>query len=317
MKEILTTLCYGEVPAWVQRADMLDRWSGSRWGLLRAIVSRAGRYGVVVLDGTSPTDQMAAAIIGRWRRPPRVLMTDATWKRGDDWLDHRAMVAGLRAMDGPHITYGVLSSFERDAFPRTWGVAPERVVFTPFHYTLTRAELERPVSDDGSVFAGGDSLRDYAPLVAAAARLPARVTIATALLDGAVGLPDNVRSGRLSHDAFVERLRSARVVVVPMPANAERSSGQQTYLNAMALGKVAVVTDSPGVRDHVEHERTGLIVPPHDADALERAVAWAVDSANAGEVAALGARAQETARTRFSRARYAERLLELIAGDAR
>ncbi|HUW84700.1 MAG TPA: glycosyltransferase [Phycisphaerae bacterium] len=44
-------------------------------------------------------------------------------------------------------------------------------------------------------------------------------------------------------------------------------------LEAMAAGLPVVVTDVPGSRDLVQHEQTGLVVPPNDSDALARAIA--------------------------------------------
>ena len=43
-------------------------------------------------------------------------------------------------------------------------------------------------------------------------------------------------------------------------------------LEAMAAGLAVVVTDVPGSRDLVEHEQTGLVVPPNDPLALGRAI---------------------------------------------
>jgi len=39
---------------------------------------------------------------------------------------------------------------------------------------------------------------------------------------------------------------------------------------AMAAGKPAIASDLPGVKDNVEHGRTGLRVPPKDVDNEQR-----------------------------------------------
>jgi glycosyltransferase involved in cell wall biosynthesis len=49
-------------------------------------------------------------------------------------------------------------------------------------------------------------------------------------------------------------------------------------LEAMAAGLPVVVTDVPGSRDLVQHEQTGLVVPPNDSDALARAMARCLTS---------------------------------------
>ena len=44
-------------------------------------------------------------------------------------------------------------------------------------------------------------------------------------------------------------------------------------LEAMACGVACIATDIPGARDVVEREKSGLLVPPRDAEALARALA--------------------------------------------
>jgi glycosyltransferase involved in cell wall biosynthesis len=80
----------------------------------------------------------------------------------------------------------------------------------------------------------------------------------------------------------------------------------------MAVGKLVVVTDGPGVRDYVEDCVTGLVVPPADASALADALSWCLDSVHADEHRAMRARARETALRRFSPDAYFERLREVV-----
>ncbi len=118
-------------------------------------------------------------------------------------------------------------------------------------------------------------------------------------------------AGPVSPGRFFELLRNARVVVVALDARDDRTAGQQTYLNAMALGKPTIVSDSPGVREYVEDGRTGLVVPPANPDALSRALRWVLDPANESALERMGAEAEREALSRFSPARYAQRTLEV------
>jgi glycosyltransferase involved in cell wall biosynthesis len=281
---VLAVLFDPPPPAWADRVDVLERRGLSPARLVREIVKRSRGYDTVVLDGSEHYDQVAAALIMRRRPKPRVVLTDATWSRGGSRLGRLARRVGIRAIDGPGVTYCVLSTDEQQEFPRTWGVDPGRVAFTPFCYTLKDDDLAQPTSEEGGVFAGGDSRRDYDTLVEAARRSGAPMTIATSLLEGREDIPPNVTTGLVSHERFVELLRHAAVVVVPFPAVTERSAGQQTYLNAMALGKPVIVTDSAGVRDYVEDGRTGMLVPPSDPEAMAAAIDWVLDPANAEQV---------------------------------
>jgi glycosyltransferase involved in cell wall biosynthesis len=217
----------------------------------------------------------------------------------------------VRSLDHADAHYCVLSADEARLFPQNWGVPAERVHVTPFHWVLDERSVEVVPEVDGGVFAGGDSLRDYGPLFEAAAGLPAQVTIASRTPRPA-RLPENVTLGPLDSARYDELFRRASVVVVPLEARRDRSAGQQTYLNAMVLGKPVVVTDATGVRDYVEDGETGLIVPPGDARALRGALEWALDPENGDEVRALGERARAAALERFGPERYVERLLEVV-----
>jgi len=293
---------------WEARADVVDRRSRSRLGLVRELRRRARGYDALLLDGSVGTSELYSDLVVAAAAPgPAVIVSDASWKRGSWWGDRLAGRVAIRVVDSSRVVYCVLSSAELELFPRTWGVDPRRVVFTPFCVTL---EAREPAGDDGSVFAGGESLRDYVPLLAAARGLPARVTIASGSVTRPT--PENVVAGRVPHERFGELLRGCRVVVVPLARGIERSAGQQTYLNAMAAGKLVIVTDSPGARDYVDDGVTGLVVPPGDGTALRGALDWCLDDRNAAEHDAMRGRALEQARSRFSLDAYFERLLRVV-----
>jgi glycosyl transferase family 1 len=309
---LFSTLPYTSYPEWTECVDVHDRSEHSWLGTVRAIVAAGARYPVLVLDGTARTDQVAAAIIAAQRHRPRLVMTDATWKRGSSPPDRLACAAGIRAMRGPHITFCVLSSWERDRFPQTWGVPPDRVRFTPFCRTISDRELELPVSEDGGVFAGGDSMRDYGPLLAAAAEISAPVTIASRKLRPGPDAPPNLFVGQVSPERFEELNRAASVVVVALEDSSDRSAGQQTYLNAMALGKPVVVTDAPGVRDYVKDNETGLIVPLGDADAMAAAIRRLLEPSNREEVDRIRTQARAAVSARFTRRHYIASIMEVV-----
>jgi len=299
---------------WTQSGlDVLDRTSFSAVGLALRLLRHASEYDAVLLNGSGRIDQVTAVVLARRRSAGHVVISDCTWQRGTWWLDRLVCRLGIKAIDSPRVTYCVLSSDELALFPRTWNVDPSRVVFTPFCHTLTKAELAVPPGDVANVFSGGDSMRDYAPLLAVARSIPAVVTLAAKELGVTQAeLPPNVRAGAVSHDRFVELMRRAAVIVVPLRAGLERSAGQQTYLNAMALGKLVVATDSPGVRDYIEDGSTGLIVPPGDEQSLASALTWALDPSHRREVEEIGARALALVHSRFRPVDHLRRLIEVV-----
>jgi Glycosyl transferases group 1 len=325
-RSIVTTLV-NDRPQWARRVRMVDRHAQPAASVTGRVVAAGLRGRTLVLLGSAGfgaryADLLAAVAVARSPRRPAVVLSECTWEPGSAALARRLRVGGkggaarlaVRAMDSEHTTFCVLSRAEQERFPRTWGVEPERVVHTPFTVTLDAEQLAAPAPAGDAVFASGNSLRDYGPLLDAAPGIPAPVVLATTQVDRNARLAPNVRAGPLPHADCVDELRRARVVVVPLAENRWRSAGQQTYLNAMALGKAVVVTDTMGVRDYVEDGVTGLIVAPGDARAMGEAVRWTLDPANAEAVRAMTERAMQTVRERFTLDRYLARLLD-VASD--
>ena len=313
---IASTHAYPRRPEWVSRVDLVYE-RGAPWAaqVRRLVGDVAARYELLILDGSigiasrSP-DLASAALIARRRRPPRIMLTECNWKPGSG-ASRVLRHIGIRAVDRAVVRYCVYTTAELEAFPPRWAVDPGKMAFTPFYYHLSDEELAQPPIAGRHVFSGGDSLRDYATLAEVARNLPAipfRIASATTRLDSP---PPNVEVGRVPHAEYIQLVRSAAVLVVPLRAGVIRTAGLETFLTGMALGKLIITTDSPGIRDYVDDRRTGLIVPPGDAGAMTEAIAWAVDEANADEVARIAAAGRESARRDFSPDAYVARLLEI------
>jgi len=280
----------------------------------------------VVLRGTSGLHEgyvelVAALLLKFRRRRPRTVIGDATWDVTSRRLEDRLSVArplarfgarlAIRAVDGRHVIYGVLSSEELRDFPARWQVEPQRVRFVPFCATMPISRRDE-ASSGSYVFAGGDSYRDYDLLVAAAENLDVSVKIATSWKPSG-SLPPNVSVGWLPKDEYDRALLGARAVVVPLRA-AARSAGQQTYLNAMMLGKPVIVTDVYGVHDYISDGETGLITAP-DPIALRGALEWVLDPGNTDDVTRMTERAAQVVKERFLLKDYFGRLWDLATAE--
>jgi len=91
------------------------------------------------------------------------------------------------------------------------------------------------------------------------------------VLTAELGLTDAVRFlGFVSEDEKRTLLRRSWATVFPSP----KEGWGITNVEAAACGTAAVASDSPGLRESVRHEETGLLVPGDDpaalADALQR-----------------------------------------------
>lgn len=318
-KPILATMP-GPDPLWNMYVhDHLPDNAGSVKDYLALLRLSKGRE-LLILNGSVGRRQryrdllFAILLKLRFSKPPPVLMQDATWEPRSEALESelpflKRLIPKLARMvisliDGPHMRYAVLSTKEVETFPKVWGVDPSRVVFQPFPNTLHEYR-NMPTRDDGYVFAGGNSVRDFGLLESALEGTDIPTRIATKW-EPTLNLP-HVEVGPTSHDDYMSLLANAHAVVVPLRQSV-RSAGQQSYLNAMGLGKPVIVTEAPGVRDYVIDGVTGVIVPP-TTEALRAALLHVMDVSNASFYAEMGRRAREDVFKRFTEEHFRHGLL--------
>lgn len=291
---------------------LIDRRGIGLLAYLRAVHGQSRDQDVVILNGALGFAHrycdILAALVLKWGRRPWVVLVDCTWEQKSRSLEKRARwlswvmpavsKAMVRMIDHDKLVYCVLSSSEREEFADRWKVDADRVVFTPFCHTMY--ENRHPNSRGNYVFAGGNSLRDY-PLVTKAFRdLDIDLRMATSYRED--NLPAHIQCRSLPHEAYMDELRGARHVVVPLEQST-RSAGQQTYLNAMLLEKLVIVNDVRGVRDYIDDVETGLIVDS-TPDAFAAAIRWAEAPENSGAVDIIRQRAAALVGRRHSLAAY-------------
>jgi len=298
------------------------------WPFVRQLLRLAKGADAIVLRGTSGfsegyVEAVAALMIKlRYRDPPLVLVSDASWDITSQGLERR-LPAALRPLlprlgrwavhlaDGRHVVYCVLSTDEQRLFNQRWGIDGARVRFTPYFASLP-TQLVASASDDGYIFAGGNTNRDYGLLVEAAEDLDFPVRIASSWKPSR-RLPDNVTVNWLPHDDYNRAMAGASLVVVPLYETA-RSVGQQTYLSAMLLGKPVIVTDAPGVRDYLQPGETAHVVD-RDPVALRAAIDWVLDPGNRASVQAMTERARKAVDEKYLRSHYFSRLWQAAAEE--
>ncbi len=102
-------------------------------------------------------------------------------------------------------------------------------------------------------------------------------------------------------DDVAALMKTAAVVVLP-----SRWEGLSlTLLEAMAAGRPVVATRVQGQADVIEHEQTGLLVPPESPEALAAALRRVLDAPEAAE--AMGRKASEHVAAHFTAAAMAAR----------
>lgn len=175
------------------------------------------------------------------------------------------------------------------------------------------AERFRPVPDrpDGPVVAiGRDRGRDWPTFLQAVSGLDVEVRLACRESDRVgLELPSNVTYvGFLDPDAYAAELAGAALVVVPTHVRAY-PSGQTVALQAMAMGKCCVVTDTPAWSDYLRPGGNALTVSPGDAGSLREAIQSGLD--DDGRRRRIGAAARADVEARFN----ARAMWEAVATD--
>ena len=139
----------------------------------------------------------------------------------------------------------------------------------------------------------------------------ARLRSEIARLD--LGAQIELRSG-ISQEQLVDAYRQAHVMVLPCQraANGDLDGIPATLMEAMALGIPVVTTAVSGIPELVAKERTGLLVPPEDPEAIARALERLVDDPGLGPRLARAAR--KHVEKDYDIRRNAGRMVSLIRG---
>jgi glycosyltransferase involved in cell wall biosynthesis len=154
--------------------------------------------------------------------------------------------------------------------------------YVPFKVNAFELIQATPVRDDGYIFSGGRSRRDFATFFAAVQPLEYPVKLVTSGEEDltphgssmhGLPVPDNVEILRKDSSArfFVDCMAGARLVVIPIVRDSTTQAGIGVYLQAMALRKCLIISSGLGISD-VLTDHQAIIVPPGDVEALREAI---------------------------------------------
>jgi len=205
-------------------------------------------------------------------RPERLLVMSCfvhgkRARRLADWV--------LRALRVPGLGFIAFSPGEARNLVQNVGMAPQDV-----HCHLWRQELDGRAAqqdDDGSIFAGGFSNRDYDLLLEAAEPLPAPLVI-VASQRNQIRQParDSTRILRdLPEAEFEGLLARSSVVAMPLRGLGE-ACGQSVLLRVLRHGKPLVATRHEAIEAYLGEDYPGF-VPHDDVQAMRQALAHALE----------------------------------------
>jgi glycosyltransferase involved in cell wall biosynthesis len=255
------------------------RWAENVVGItaaLRLFARRRQAAGIVTNGGASGLLFAWLQGLVPWGRKPHV-MIDCNWylssARWRSWL--KAIRLRLAARSVHRMV--VWASHEVEDYARAFGLPIDRLQYVPFHSTLYGYDYE--VRDDGYLFAGGNYDRDYPCLIEAVRPLTVPIWIGTTRPEQLAGvdIPAHVRVEGTTVAGFRQAMAAARLVIVPMQKDLLHSGGQQTCINAMALGKPTIAVGHKWAVDFIRDGDNGLIVDYGDVSGLRRAIEWVLD----------------------------------------
>lgn len=170
----------------------------------------------------------------------------------------------------------VHSRVEAERYARQFAGLPARFAFIPWgsHIDdIARLEREAP-AQPADVLCAGKSGRDYPTLFGALGGTGVRVKVVCDLAEALAGCSPAANIEVLDHcygDAYLREVLHARCVVVPLGVG-DISAGQMVLLQAMELGKAAVITRTATTVDYVRDGHDALLVDPGNPAALREAV---------------------------------------------
>jgi glycosyltransferase involved in cell wall biosynthesis len=246
-------------------------------GLRDTLASRREVRGADITLGIFEDHGMFAAYARSHSLPglaPRAVALVVCWLAEDCLsFDRRTLAAYRRCLGAVDVVF-CFSHNQLAVLRETFGLDADRVRLVPYGIDASFFS-PRPAPEEDYVLAiGRDRGRDHQTLVEAMRRSGARLRVfAPRGMVDERSLPPNVEltTERIDHLSYREILARARLVAVTTTAP-RYPSGQTVVLEAMAMAKPLVVTDSPAMRDYVTPDVEGVLVPAGDSTAVAAAV---------------------------------------------
>jgi glycosyltransferase involved in cell wall biosynthesis len=173
----------------------------------------------------------------------------------------------------------------------------------------------QPVDTEDYILAVGQEQRDYQTLLKAieGTNLRLIVVASSPWSTSKIQIKDMGKVTIVSHIPYTE-LRmlyaKARLVVVPL-FDVDYAAGVNALLEAMAMAKPLIVTQTRGITDYVVDNETAVFVPPGDPHALQNALLSLWDRVS--ELGRLGANARQIVEECMNLDIYVNQVVEIVS----
>lgn len=283
MTRILTNERIPQSPSWRSATEVIalsEEVQDDRWRVVRALKNAAALVAaarsediVILTDAHGLSGNLFCILRQLGPQRPTIIRADALFALPSTAVLRTLKRTYIRATMAAVDLMIVWTPATIERYCTAFSLRREKFAAVKFHHTLTGFDAGG-VTQGKYIFSGGDSLRDYQTLLHAVRELDVEVFIATRLvLPKSLTVPPNVTVRAVTPREFREFMAGALLVVFPLKMGGLRTAGQQSYLNAMALGKAVIVTDTIDAPFYIEDGRTGKLTPSGDAAALRLAIA--------------------------------------------
>lgn len=251
-------------------------WSGVKLFLC------AGTVDVVVLSGG--TWSIVGACFVKWFMPFRrckLVAVDFILSRPAGWK--QTIVAKLKGVLLQKVDRFILHFKDTTAYDQIYRIAPSKCIFVPFkvNYWEKMSAQDEAKATEEYVFTAGRSYRDF-PTFMEAMRLVHYPGVLlyeddTLLKRSATDIdlsnvPPNVNAIKNEGEqSWVDYIRRAKIVVVPLLPSTMYAPGLSLYLMAMAMKKCVIITEGLATRGMLLDE--AIIVDPKNSEAMAAAIA--------------------------------------------
>lgn len=299
--------------------------------------NKAGWFGRM-LEKVGGSNLMLAWTCFRQRKNYRVIFTDGeqigiplAWllKYGGGGNTAHLMIAHILSVGKKTLLFDlfglkkhidkffVYSTWQKRFIEDRWKVESEDVVFTPFMVDSDFFALDKVEPNQRRMIcAVGLEFRDYPTLMDAVRGLDVDVVIAAASpwskrKDSTEGaeIPENVTVQKFTQFELRQLYADCSFVVMPL-YEVNFQAGVTALLEAMSMERAVICSRTSGQTDVVVDGKTGLYVPPEDADALRHAIQNLLD--NPAMAAEMGIAGRQRILDEMSLERYVERLSQFV-----
>ena len=168
----------------------------------------------------------------------------------------------------------VHSRMEVALYHRYFGIPRDRIRVGLWCMNTPEVAPAEPLKQGRYACAIGGNARDYLTLLRAAEQAPEIPMVWVVRPENIAGLslPAHVTAVcNIPYAEAMNYLQHSAFMVLPLKG-AEVPCGHVTIISAMLLSKAVIATDSAGISDYIEEQRSGLLCPPADAEALSDAM---------------------------------------------